>query len=219
MSRSIDLTGQRFGKLLVIKKNGKDKWNRWEWLCKCDCGGDVVVRSNNLRTGNSESCGCVRREIGKHVIDLSGRKFGSLTVIQRDMDRIGGDRTYWICECECGNRVSVWRMKLTSGQAKTCKKRGAHAKSDSARHAFWADSVKEKFGCICQKCGFVGDHSSLHAHHILSFTANEDTRFDIDNGSCLCEPCHKEFHNKYGVMRNTIDDFNEWLTKKGEEGA
>ena len=66
-----DLTGKKFGKLTVIgyshKDNKKCRSGYWEtiyyWKCECDCGNVVIVRANNLKTGNTKSCGCYRREI------------------------------------------------------------------------------------------------------------------------------------------------------------
>ena len=60
-----DLTGQRFGKLTAISVHSKASRNPWKqmtWLCKCDCGRELVVRQGNLRAGNTKSCGCLRLE-------------------------------------------------------------------------------------------------------------------------------------------------------------
>ena len=58
----IDLTGHRFGRLVVIREYGRSKDRQIMWLCRCDCGGEVVVTSCNLRSGNTQSCGCLQRE-------------------------------------------------------------------------------------------------------------------------------------------------------------
>lgn len=81
MGKKIDLTGKRYGKLVVIKEDGKDKYNKIMWLCKCDCGNIARVLGNNLRLGKTKSCGCLQRETvskamsGKrqhNVYDMSG---------------------------------------------------------------------------------------------------------------------------------------------------
>lgn len=66
MAKVIDLTGQRFGSLVVIKRvqnsvapSGQKKAM---FLCVCDCGNEVTVIGANLRNGNTQSCGCLRRE-------------------------------------------------------------------------------------------------------------------------------------------------------------
>lgn len=53
MSNRIDLTGKRFGRLVVLEYKGNLKW-----LCKCDCGNEKVVTGQSLRRGTTLSCGC-----------------------------------------------------------------------------------------------------------------------------------------------------------------
>lgn len=50
-----DLTGQRFNKLVVAQWGGNSRW-----LCRCDCGGETLVLTANLKRGNTGSCGCIR---------------------------------------------------------------------------------------------------------------------------------------------------------------
>lgn len=61
MSAFIDLAGQRFGRLYILKKIGT-KQSSPLWLCKCDCGNLVQVITRSLKTGNTKSCGCIHSE-------------------------------------------------------------------------------------------------------------------------------------------------------------
>jgi len=61
-NKIIDLTGQRFNQLIVIKLFGQNYMGMTEWLCKCDCGNETIVLSNNLRRGNTKSCGCLHKK-------------------------------------------------------------------------------------------------------------------------------------------------------------
>lgn len=61
MSRLIDLTGQRFGRLTVIERAGQHK-GRSLWKCKCDCSKITVVSVSQLLRGRTKSCGCLRNE-------------------------------------------------------------------------------------------------------------------------------------------------------------
>ena len=56
-----DLIGQVFGKLTVIELD-KESSGRRKWICKCSCGNTVSVREYNLKSGNTKSCGCTRKE-------------------------------------------------------------------------------------------------------------------------------------------------------------
>ena len=62
MRKKLDLRGQRFGKLTVLRENGRDKRNNVLWLCRCECGNEVTVLGSNLRSERTTSCGCYNRE-------------------------------------------------------------------------------------------------------------------------------------------------------------
>lgn len=62
MPTLIDLTGQRFGRLTVIMREGRDSNGSATWFCKCDCGSACVVRGTSLMRGYTNSCGCLHRE-------------------------------------------------------------------------------------------------------------------------------------------------------------
>lgn len=57
-----NLTGEVFGRLTVIEVAGKNKHGQYQWLCKCDCGNEVVVVGGRLRCGHTKSCGCYNRK-------------------------------------------------------------------------------------------------------------------------------------------------------------
>lgn len=65
LMRLLDLSGQQFGRLTVIKRDGTAKNGNATWLCKCSCGQLVTVDSYRLRHGITVSCGCYRRDISK----------------------------------------------------------------------------------------------------------------------------------------------------------
>lgn len=56
-----DLTGQRFGRLTVIGLQPTETRKTF-WVCECDCGNMKVVRSDILQSGNTRSCGCLKKE-------------------------------------------------------------------------------------------------------------------------------------------------------------
>lgn len=60
MGKKLDLTGQRFGRLTVVKDVGSDKQGKALWECSCDCGNINIVPGVKLRNGHTRSCGCLR---------------------------------------------------------------------------------------------------------------------------------------------------------------
>lgn len=62
MSKFVDLTGQRFGRLTVVSRAENDKRGSARWLCMCDCGKTCIVLASNLMKGHTKSCGCLNLE-------------------------------------------------------------------------------------------------------------------------------------------------------------
>ena len=62
------IIGNRYGRLVVLKYAGDEyigSDNNSRWVCKCDCGNEVIVGGNKLKTGHSKSCGCLNREVAR----------------------------------------------------------------------------------------------------------------------------------------------------------
>lgn len=107
-----DYTGQKFGKLTVLKMLYNYKDNQTYCRCKCDCGNEIITRMIGLVTENTTSCGCI------HSPNLIGKKFGKLTVI-KELESHTPQRR-WLCQCECGSTIGVNSYTLTSGHTKSC---------------------------------------------------------------------------------------------------
>lgn len=118
MGKVNDLTGKRYGKLLVLRR-GEDRYTKSgrrliTWICLCDCGNEIQVDANNLRNGNTTSCGCKTP-----CIDLKGMRFGKLEVLERVENNYRGD-AMWKCKCDCGNETIVVGKSLRNGSTKSC---------------------------------------------------------------------------------------------------
>lgn len=55
--------GERFGRLVVIRRVENNAHRKVRFLCRCDCGDEVTVVADSLRNGTTKSCGCLRREL------------------------------------------------------------------------------------------------------------------------------------------------------------
>ena len=121
MGKLIDETGKKYGYLTVLKRaeniitpNGR---SHVAWLCKCDCGNEVIVRGSCLRNGCTKSCGCHMH--GNRIINEIGNKYGKLTVIER----VGSDsdhKALWRCKCDCGNEIITTGKRLRNGTVRSC---------------------------------------------------------------------------------------------------
>ena len=108
MGKIIDLTNKKFGKLTVLKMAKERIGNEIAWDCKCDCGKEITVKGVYLRSGDTKSCGCIRRETmkmrsKKKATDFIGKTFGELTIIEDSGQRASDGSILWRCKCSCGN--------------------------------------------------------------------------------------------------------------------
>ncbi len=121
----VDLTGLRFGRLLVIKETDQDKHNRRVlWLCKCDCGVEKKILTGALKSGHTKSCGCLHREIAARqgaasALDLSGKRFGKLIAVEPVKKRTEQGLVQWRCKCDCGKEAKITASHLITG-TKSC---------------------------------------------------------------------------------------------------
>lgn len=112
-----DLTGQRFGRLTAIRPTEQRKSGSVVWECACDCGNTIFTPSAYLCFGDKLSCGCLQRE--RLAEDLTGKRFGRLTVIGRSEKRMH-QAVLWECKCDCGNTTFLIAYRLESGMTKSC---------------------------------------------------------------------------------------------------
>lgn len=132
--RAVDMpAGQRFGRLVIVECAGRVKRIR-QWLCRCDCGNEVIVRRDSLTTGKTQSCGCLLREkalasCSARRRDLVGVRFGRLVVTAPAdpiyLPYLKGKRLkayrQWQVKCDCGNtREAVRQTALVSGGVRSC---------------------------------------------------------------------------------------------------
>jgi len=72
MSKKLDLVGQRFGRLMVIREAGINKRQNTMWECLCDCGNRKIIWSASLKNGDTKSCGCLKIETLKKLLTIHG---------------------------------------------------------------------------------------------------------------------------------------------------
>ena len=111
--------GDKYGYLTVLYRVENAKNGQTQWMCKCDCGKELIRNGSKMRSGNQISCGCITRN---KFIDETGNVYGKLTVLEKAEKPIKNkDRSlYWKCKCECGNITIVNGRDLRQGKTKSC---------------------------------------------------------------------------------------------------
>ena len=139
--KSLDLTGQKFQLLTIIKRSPSKDGKATYWLAKCACGGEKIARASEFKRGSFISCGCLLRQ---EKDDISGHRFGRLIAIES----IGSvrRRRIWRCACDCGSVTEVTKENLKSGNTVSCgchndevrrTRLTTHGQSNTALYGIW----------------------------------------------------------------------------------
>jgi len=125
MSKMEDLAGRQFGRLTPIEVTGKENGRHPIWSCLCTCGYFTEVRAGSLKSGHTKSCGCLQREKtaktgNERRIDLTGKRFGRLTVIKDVNKRRNSGCIVWLCSCDCGNTHKITSSGLRNSKTHSC---------------------------------------------------------------------------------------------------
>jgi hypothetical protein len=97
MAKFHDLTGKRYGKLVVLSlySHGSRKENKdCKWLCRCDCGNEIIAGVRNLNSGNTKSCGCLRYENKGAYKPNPNRVFNSWRAMKQRCKNKSNNRYY-----------------------------------------------------------------------------------------------------------------------------
>lgn len=127
-----NLIGKKFNYLTPLRRATEEEYPRGAgkhamWLCKCDCGQTRFVSSSDLKSGRAVSCGCKNKEKAKELAynlgkknlkDLTGEKFGKLTVLKQGP--YYNKQVQWICKCDCGTITTVRSSYLLNGHTTSC---------------------------------------------------------------------------------------------------
>lgn len=156
-----DITGQRFGRLLVNKIVGKLKSGHRLWECICDCGRISIVAGSALRTGNTQSCGCLNKEFLKSRTGILNPSFNpDLTLEDRLLTR-----TY--------PEYKEWRNQIFKNDNYTCQKcqkigcrLNAHHIESYAKNKELRLDINNGI-TLCKKC-----HQNLH--NLFGYITNKD---------------------------------------------
>jgi len=149
--KALDLTGVRFGRLTAVCRVENPKYKGTSWLCKCDCGGEKIAPTQDLRSGKIQSCGCIKAEISQKAEDkIVNQKFGRLTVLS--VDHREAKRMYLKCKCDCGNETIVRKDQLVNGHTTSCGCAQKDAVRALAKHGMCETRVYKLYQTMKARC-------------------------------------------------------------------
>jgi hypothetical protein len=110
MSAPIDISNQRFGRLVAIRPAGNDARGKRLWFCRCDCGTEKIIRYDDLRHGKTQSCGCWQSE---------SRKSHTLTHGQARRKSVASEYRSWAAMLARCNNPKSWNFPFYGGRGIT----------------------------------------------------------------------------------------------------
>ena len=112
--------GDKFGRYTILYKESETGQGGL-YRCRCECGVEKTIKRQFLLDGSIVSCGCYSREekSQRQLIDITGQRFGLLTVLSKS-DYQGGDGVYWNVRCDCGNEKVVSGHAIRRGDIISC---------------------------------------------------------------------------------------------------
>lgn len=232
-----NIKGLRYGSLVVISKAGKGYNGAIQWLCKCDCGNEVIISGVSLRDGSRINCGPNNKDhrYRKYEKDLSGKKFGKLLVIMKISD-VRYKQDHYLCRCDCGNEKTIRGYSLIYGTAVSCgcyakelasvykiptlekSLRNAHKiyiRNAKIRNLIFELTFEQFTNLIMSNCSYCGTEPSR------DFSRRDEKegllsgidRIDSDGGYTLenCTPCCTMCNRAKSVYK--LDLFIDWIKR------
>ena len=204
MSKSLDLTNKRFGKLVALYPLEERKNGRRVWHCRCDCGNEKDIIVSNLTNGYTQSCGCLQKEKTSETNrkkGLEGKQFGYLTVIEWDKEK-----HKWKCQCKCGNITYVDTNHLNQGHTRSC----GCLQKQRASQVHFTNLTGKKFGLLTV-LGLNEEKSSpeLKVYKCKCDCGNEcDVRMgNLISGTTQTCGCKKMSHGEIKISQ-ILTDYN-----------
>lgn len=228
MKPTIPDAGQKFGMLSFLGDGGPGPGRNRLWRMVCECGTEKSLRSDGVKQGKVQSCGCLHRRLSSEraMLDIAGHRYGRLRVLSlAGVSKTCGSK--WACLCDCGAEKVVTAQALQRGATISCgcarldqpgltsakfrAKNSAQTQTYRARKAsapgrFTPAQVLDLFnkqrGC-CAWCGVkLGD--GFHRDHRQAL-ANGGSN-EISNIELLCQPCN---------VRKSAKDEIDWANENG----
>lgn len=160
-NRIVDLLGEKFGRLTVLKQDTqRTNDGRIKWICQCECGNICSIAGESLRGNKTQSCGCLQKEAAiktgqQKFEDLTNQVFGHLTALK--FLRREGHHSIWLCQCDCEehNLVEVYNDNLKNKHTQSCGK--------------------------CKKSGSIGEKTIVNLLEQNGINFNREQRVKINN--------------------------------------
>lgn len=197
MTKRLDLTGQRFGRLLVVEdlgiyaKNGMGKRKHW-FKCICDCGNELVTTLDSLKSGSTKSCGCLAKEIHYKIF----KKFNEYEVFNDIVFvKFTNCDEYFICDLDDWEELKcyAWCKRHDDGYAVSMingKLTRFHKLVLECEDCYEVDHIRQVKNAVC-------DNRKSNLRKATSSENSMNTRAHCDSSTGIKGVSFVKARNKY----------------------
>lgn len=199
-----DMTGQKFGRLTVMKYAYSDKYRCAVWTCKCDCGNYVNVKGTELRYGRIKSCGCLQKDMARKANTKHGKSNTKLHQVWRGIK----DRCY---------NANAKNYKYYGGRGITICDEWLH---DFEAFYDWSMKNGYKEGLTIDRINVKYDYCPDNCRWTTMKQQNRNSRHNRNITINGVTHCMKDWCNilglKYSTVSNRINVYN-WSIERALE--
>lgn len=116
--KNLDIIGKKFGMLTILQEDTESKKRGLQVICQCECGNIKSITFSNIKSGGTQSCGCLRKK--RITNSLINQRFGKLVVLKDSGKRRSNRGIIWTCQCDCGNICDIAGTNLLQGYTYSC---------------------------------------------------------------------------------------------------
>lgn len=202
-----EMIGQSFGRWIVIDvvKNYKNGKTYCKCRCTCEKQTEKFVYKNSLLKGDSKSCGCLQKELHQQKFrsDRVGVRFGNL-VVKEMLYHYRGEKTYCVCQCDCGNEHVCSLSNLITGHTTSCGCNSSNKTWDGRR----TNLVGKRFGMLVVKEMLYGYKQGQTYCKCYCDCGNESIVYMGNLLQGLTNSCGCEEHNSVGerLIKSILDE-------------
>lgn len=193
MGKKLDIIGQKFYRLTAIKPVEKTKHGAYKWLFLCDCGEHTKAIPKDVASGNTTSCGCVRKEYCRKMSPPKKETRYGNCLLCKELFKINySGRIY--CSASCALKSPERNKKIA--ESKIGDKNPMWVGDDVQYKPLhnWVLRNKPKSDS-CEGCGATDRR--LQAANI-----SQEYKRDINDYTWLCSPCHVVQDGRVEKMRS-----------------
>jgi hypothetical protein len=220
-----NILGRHYGDLVVVRETDEKYGKMVLWECRCRKCGELRMRtSKQLRSGDRIWCS---KYPGKgrprRCEDLTGRRYGRLTVLEKTTKRDYKGSVIWRCRCDCGNEAYYSADELIWGNNVSCGCRRKETLKEIKNKLHFVDGtcvewLKHRKHRRDNTSGFRGVRK-LHSGHYQAMIGMQNKRYALGSYRSYAEAVEARLEAEHQLHDGFVEAYERWKEKAESDPA